>query len=317
MSNSRDDILDFLKGILICLVVYAHLPMEGKWQVGLHQLAGFIYTFHIYAFVLITGFLFSRKLNGGKQEIFKVITRMFKPYFVIAPLNVFFYYIAYRFNLITTNFVIQDSWRIVIDILRGNGGGALWYLYTFGTLQILILSCNMLPVWQSEREKIIMSSVFSCAMAYLLKSAGVALNVICLSFFYIGIFVGMLCDKMPRRLLCLFVAPLVYLIPVDCFKSSPLHIVWVLCIVFGMLGLGDKSKDTSFVKGFSFLGKHTLTILVFHPFITTAARLFSGKILQFESTGVLLSLVILSVDVICCILIEFIMNRLRLNKLLF
>ena len=103
MANNRDDILDFAKGLLICLVVYAHLPMEGKWHDSLHSLAGFLYTFHIYAFVRITGFLFSRKLNGGRKEILKVAVRMFKPYFAVGVLNVLFYCIAGKLGIKTTN----------------------------------------------------------------------------------------------------------------------------------------------------------------------------------------------------------------------
>lgn len=318
MANNRDDILDFAKGLLICLVVYAHLPMEGKWHDSLHSLAGFLYTFHIYAFVLITGFLFSRKLNGGRKEILKVAVRMFKPYFAVGVLNVLFYCIAGKLGIKTTgSCAMQDGCSAVLDVLRGNGGGALWYLYTFGTLQILMLLCNMVPLQQSENGKVVFSSAFSCAIAYLLKSAGLALNFTCLSFFYIGIFIGTLFDRMPRHLLCLCAAPLVYLIPCESFMHSPLHAVWVLCVLFGMLGAGEKLKYSWFVKCFSFLGRHTLTILLFHPFITTASRLFSGKLLMMENTGVLLSLVILSVDVSCCVLFELALRKIKLQKLLF
>ena len=135
---NRDDSIDFLKGLCICLVVYAHLPMDGSMHEELHSVAAFIYSFHIQLFVLVTGFLFAHNIDAGVSGIRKVFNRMWKPYFVVAPLNLILYLAASFFGLKTTN-TVTDLGSGIVKILLGNGGGALWYLYTYGLLEVLIL----------------------------------------------------------------------------------------------------------------------------------------------------------------------------------
>ena len=88
-------------------------------------------------------------------------------------------------------------------------------------------------------------------------------------------------------------------------------------LAFGVLDIADKINYGTLGRAFVFMGKHSLVILLFHPMITTLARLFSNYVLEIEHTGILLSLIMLSVDIVCCIMIERVMRLLRIDKFVF
>jgi fucose 4-O-acetylase-like acetyltransferase len=314
----RDRSIDFLKGLCIVLVVYAHLPMDGAMHDMLHSLSGFIYTFHIQLFVMITGYLFAHNIDSGFRGMTKVVNRMWKPYFVVAPLNLLLYVLAGIIGLKTTNTVtgVCDG---AIQILLGNGGGALWYLYTYGVLELLLLFFGaVLFNFADKHVKILAQCILACLVFHFCDVLGLDLFTSWVPFFFVGIAFGRSFKRFPRHGASLFFAPLAYFLfkemGEECFI---MHIIWVALLAFGILGVADRVNDYVLGRMFSFLGKHSLTILLFHPMFTTVARLFSNYVLEIEGTGILLSVIVLIFDIGCCIISELIMRMLRVNKLVF
>ena len=314
MDVERDNALDALKGLCICLVVYAHMPMDGAWHFRLHSVSGFIYTFHIYIFVLISGFLFARRY--ATVSVGKIADRMLKPYVIMAPLNVLMYYAAQRFGIKASG-EEYDIFRSMINIIVGDGGGAIWYLYTFGILEILVLFVSKYISAFPHKERVLISSMMSCVIMYGLRSLGVSVNLLCLPFFYYGMIVGLSCDRMPRHPLFLVLALMAYVIPTSRFVSTPLHVVWVIGIAFGFLGVVGLQKCQHAVRPLAFLGEHSLAILVFHPLITTILRPLGSMVLSLESTGVLLSIIMLACNVCLCVFLELSMRKLHIYKIIF
>lgn len=315
MDKTRDKALDFLKGICISLVVYAHLPMEGSLQGSLQAFAALIYTFHIQVFILITGVLFSRKLDDGTQGVVKVANRMLKPYFVVAPINMLLYYAASMCGLKTTNTLNGGIHDALTNILLGNGGGALWYLYTFGLMEILMLLFGLLS-WEDKKGKVVLQCLLSGLVFFLLRKVGLQVFVGWTPFFFLGVVLGLAFDRLPRNVFCLILAPIAYFVVGGKFEHFTIHFVYVLLIAFGILGLGELVKERMVGRIGAFLGRHSLVILLFHPMVTTVVRLLARYILMIDESGILLSVIICIVDIVCCLAIEFILRLLHLQRII-
>ena len=70
---------DFVKGICIVLMVYGHVTMCGTLANDQNEIKGFIYTFHMPTFLIISGFFF-RSNSPGFRGLMKVIKRLVVPY---------------------------------------------------------------------------------------------------------------------------------------------------------------------------------------------------------------------------------------------
>ena len=152
---------------------------------------------------------------------------------------------------------------------------------------------------------------------YNLKRFGLYINDVCAHFFYVGLLIGTWKDNMPRNGWLIFLVPLAYIASSDVLGMMPIHIIFVLTIAMGMIGCWEHIKGGEISKIIVKIGRHSLAILIFHPIITTLSRLLFRPILSIESTGILLSVIILFADVGLSILIENLMRRARINKLIF
>lgn len=81
MKKDRIKELDYLKGIMITLVVIFHLVYIGDKYPNLKQL---VYTFHIPVFLLISGYL--ANVSKSPKSFGKTVAGLAVPYFVMETL---------------------------------------------------------------------------------------------------------------------------------------------------------------------------------------------------------------------------------------
>lgn len=125
----RDAYFDNAKLFMIFLVVFGHTIQPftdgSKW---INTLYMWIYTFHMPAFIFLTGFF--AKGSGNKKYILKLVQKMLVPYFIFQLLYTGYYYL-----------IRADGWNTGIFYPHW----ALWFLFSMFSWHILLFWFKKIP----------------------------------------------------------------------------------------------------------------------------------------------------------------------------
>ena len=125
----RNAFFDNAKLVLIFLVVFGHLiqpaAQDSKWM---HTLYIWIYTFHMPAFIFLSGFF--AKGAGNKQYIWNLAKKLLLPYLIFQGLYTLFYF-----------FIGKDGWKTGVFEPQW----ALWFLCSLFSWHVLLVFFKKLP----------------------------------------------------------------------------------------------------------------------------------------------------------------------------
>lgn len=318
LSIGRDLRIDFIKGFCILLMVWGHLPPMGAQTKGLWHVTEWIYTFHMPVFIVITGYLFGKKV-GEWSEAKSVVRRMLKPYLTLAILSMLLYWVAARLGFSTSVVApVSNAFEMFKWILQGRGGGALWYLYTFGIVELLVLEALFWGRKSNGSFDIVAVIVLAGGCAGLLQVMGFNVWAHFVPYFLVGFAIRRFDCQLPSSWWFALATPIVWAF-LDVRTTSVFNYVWVFA-VFGLLMRVADSANARFVffsNGITFLGRHTLAILLFHNILSVGLRPMSQYVLRVEGSGIGLNFLLLVVIVSGCLVIEYMWKRCPyLNRLI-
>ena len=130
-KGGRQAIADWIKGIAIILMVYGHLTHVGTQDFLQNDLVGIIYTFHMPAFLIISGFFLDFN-NDISKSIHKTFRRIMVPYFVFGSLYLLGLVLIQSLNIHTNNappatmldffkiLFFSTTWRLLVSSLAYN-----------------------------------------------------------------------------------------------------------------------------------------------------------------------------------------------------
>ena len=320
IGSDRDRRIDVLKGVCICLMVFGHFLHIGDYASSVLEAVKVIYTFHMPIFIILTGYLFGKR-TGTIEEGKYVLSRMFKPCMVMALIAIFLYQIAARFDIKTTVQVTGDGLTPYIGALMGHVGGALWYLYTFGIVELLTLLALW---WKPARacEENGGALIWIVALVgtgwCILAKLGVGISLHKIFYFFIGFFLRRAQLSLPCSAWFFGSAALIFGF-VGVSESFTLgNCAWVLSVLGALMWL---SQGILSVKGLSkvliYCGEHTLSILLFHNLISVALRPLSAKLLVFDPSGIAISFLMTGVIVVLSLGTEVVIRKTWFRRLLF
>lgn len=187
MYAERDESIDMVKGLCILLVVFAHLPRVGTLSGELESVVQFVYTFHMPVFCIITGWLFGTK-TLSKDNVIKVVDRMFKPYLVMSLVMMALSAFAELYGRGTTIAPVVSPIGMLLRILGGAGGGVVWYLHTFGVAQLMALGAFWILDRYYERKLLndIMVACVLCFACLALRHCGYMVKAFLVPYFMAG-----------------------------------------------------------------------------------------------------------------------------------
>jgi len=132
--------MDYARGIATILIVIGHVITQADSQhstIPLSVLGGGLYSFHIYVFFFVSGFVSTKDLYktvNRPEFIKKRALKLLVPYFTMGiiyiPLRLFM--AKYARN----PFSIGDSWKILVG---QNPDGSLWFLYMLFLISVVTL----------------------------------------------------------------------------------------------------------------------------------------------------------------------------------
>lgn len=321
----RNNYIDFLKGIGIFLVVYAHCNLHQEETMWL------IYRFHMPLFFLISGYLFSA---GDKFP--KFFVKKFKT--LIIPYFIFFIYsfLISKFVLLK-DFMVKDvlcAFFLGAENLTTVANWALWYIQFFFIAALVfyfIVKLNLInpvtililfavsPFW---------SNLFFNKFEY---KTPFSLQVLLAALFFMA--VGYYCkrhkwwilsfkSKWVNAVISISAIILGYLISVGNNEqiisvSNHIYLISAILIVFGLVNLTLGISN----RYIEYLGRKSLIILGLHrPFMNVLLYTFGLKaVLQKNNLGgdvgaLFISLIDVCVIVFVCLIIDFIKKTVHKRK---
>lgn len=283
-SQDRDVGIDFAKGVCILLVVWGHLPRTGTWSDVFYWIVTTIYAFHIPVFIFISGYLFGLR-TGSAEDFKKVVCHVFKPYFVVGLLMLWIYAIAARLGIQTLGGGASPLW---MRLLTGHAGGALWYLYTLGLFELLTLAWLRLGKKFGDQFFNPLGIVALGAVASLTctKFEVVDMQPWFFLYFFIGYFARRIFqNRLPAS--PFFILPLIVTMAYFRFDRNSLgNFIVVISILSLLLWMGREMMAMSIGRIFSFLGRKSLPILLFHPICIGIVRPIYAIGLRYDATGI-------------------------------
>lgn len=295
--------IDFTKGILIILMVMFHLTYSGTFMPEV--IDPFVYSFHVSSFMVLSGFLFKPdKSWGGFWKSYRYLLCLYLlfdliDYVLVATLGA-------RFGSSSnTSLGVLD----VLTVIFISPAGTYWYIHSLLWMYLLYWLIYRLKI--SDSAKIILLFVAIWAIdindklpwnVYFAVGAALKLfnkegGVKCFNASWLSI--------VPLALIAIFATS----------RSTLLltGLATVLCFISFAMWCSNKLSVVSDIL--SYIGKNTLSILLFSPFLTLPMK-FLRPVFAFDESEVLYGIICSLIVVALSLLFAFVWDRIGLNKLM-
>ena len=280
--GKRDKALDIAKGIAIVFMVIGHGYSKDN------QILKVIYAFHMPAFFMISGMIYSEKFFLDNYVYsFRKFVQIMIPYFIYSMVYVAF--VAVLNPLTRESKVFCES---VMRILNLKGVSVYWYLPCVGIIETIFMK-----IYQIKREvkyhMLIVINLVALLLLWNRSDEWLVIRRILIGFVFweIGFF-GRKCLKNDYSIKSLCILSIVFVIAVN--KNESVSLVSmklgnpVLYFVHSIIGsilllqvaarAVNCEKMKYIKKGIMFYGKNTLCILCTHIYLVEIIRLLDYKL---------------------------------------
>lgn len=320
-ASTRDEAVDFLRGVLILLMIFGHVPPLGNQAQGISAVVAWIYSFHMPIFLIISGYFFFPRVMSGKEMLQPLFRRLVVPYLLFEALYLMALYAVQFTGVHTSNEPPSTALGFVTaELVRPIG--AFWFIHALIVSQLSFIAGSFAASRLQQSRQAALLTIFGFALAImgLAVATGVlkewAAIYLVLGVVMRGLGAGM---SLPARLALPLGVAVVLVFAGRVPDLSFLQIVWNLAIMGAVMALARSRPmaDTILAKALTILGKNTLSILIFHAFFVVAMRPSARLFLMVDKSGVVYSLVTTGVAAIGCLFIARMIDTSGLTPALF
>ena len=296
--------LDFLKGVLILLVISFHLVYFEQLYPEIKQV---VYTFHMPGFLLISGYLMN--IRKEPKDFLRTLLWLAVPYLVMESGYI------YMASLLPINEHIENltPW-VFLDRLFLHPLGPYWYLHA------LILCGGLYYYIYNNVERGLMTRFLLIGIAYYVLAHILGILSFSSSLYFLA---GAVLRQSNRDFLLFFLPTRLSVIAfalLACFSKYPTQasLNGALIVYFAistLLSLYEHLPER-LQKGFVLFGRNSLMLYVFSPIFTVLCKQFVPY-LKFDPTGLLFLAVSLSFCVVGSLLIAWLMDFVGISKYFF
>ena len=298
--------LDFVKGVLITLMVLCHLTL---FLVTYEDFVSWVYCFHMSGFLLISGFL--QNMDKYKsQGITKAVKGILLPYLVFEA----FYVVAIALigGYVGSNNQSSLTFSSLTNYLLINPIGTYWYLHTL-FICIVVSYFVSLGKLNAFSALLLSASVLFCLTLFIegLQWA----NVI---YFVIGSFM----QRMDFKFKQFMVPSLVAIVPVvlitvfdaNVGRGTLAGVTLTLCMVSLLMGIFAYTLR-AIRRLLMYVGRNSLAVVLFSPIFSVLAKQYTS-LFTFDTTHLLWSFTSLVLVMALCLLAAWLCDKTRLPSLL-
>lgn len=298
--------LDFVKGVLITLMVLCHLTL---FMVTYEDFVSWVYCFHMSGFLLISGYL--QNMNKYKsQGMAKAVRGILLPYLVFEALYVVA--IALIGGYMGSNNQSSLALASLAYYLLINPIGTYWYLHTLFICVVVsyLVSLGKLNAFSAL---LLSASVLFCLTLFIegLQWA----NVI---YFVIGSFMQRMDFKFKQFMLPSLVAvvPVVLITVFDANlgRGTLSGVALTLCMISLLMGIFAYMPQ-AIRRLFMYVGRNSLAAVLFSPIFSVLAKKYTS-LFTFDTTHLLWSFTSLVLVMALCLLAAWLCDKTRLPSCL-
>lgn len=302
--KQRINELDFLKGVLIILMISFHLVYFSELHPYAKQV---VYTFHMPGFLIISGFLMN-VIKPWKMVLLSILSYTV-PYFIMES-----GYIAMASVLPIREHIDNLTAPVFIDRLLLHPIGPYWYLQT-----LIICGLSYALVFRLPRVTTMSKLLLLGILFYLLAYCLGIMSFGCTMYFLAGIAVrhsGIPFTRVfhPSPLsIVAFTLLAIYHHNLLMQTSGGALMVWLVIsfMLFVYNHIGGKTRETLL-----YLGRNSMPLFLFSPIFTFLCKPLIPY-LKFDPTGLVFLILSLLICIAGSLCVEWIMRRTRLSKLFY
>ncbi|CAH2603057.1 Acyltransferase family protein [Rhodovastum atsumiense] len=307
---------DFVRGVAIVLMVYGHLTHIGSMAAVQNELVSWIYTFHMPAFLFISGYFF--KVDGDfKDRIVRLGRRLVIPYLLFVTIYLLGLLAARDLGLHSNNPPPSSTIEIfqILFLHAQHPRGAYWFIYTL----IVVQFCFICAWFANVRFYLPAGSwiVIAVVLLALACHAGL-LWFSAVPYFLLGMTFALNRAPIPASFgVGLFgIISILLVAPSEIFSFSFIKIAWCLAAVATLAALSSVVGGHA-ARFFAWLGRNTLIILLCHSLFVLLMKPLGKLFLLVDPTGILYAVVVTVVTVIGCLAVAAFFDRAGLSEWIF
>lgn len=303
--------LDFIKGIMIFLVVAFHLNLV----ILTYPVAtSIVYVFHIPTFLIISGYL--ANVEKDFKTYLKGLGRLIVPYLFFESFYILMIFFLGKYlnanNSISELTVIDFFKKILID-----PAGIYWYIHT-------LIYCSVSYYISYKFLKLKNWNALLCMGLILyifIVITGSSMKMGNIIYYIIGVFImrsGKIFTEMIKPSSLAILPFIIILYNCEIYSRDTIAGVAITLLVISMLLflyriLPVTSKVSNLI---TYLGKNSLSVVYFSPIYTIVAKFFN-PLFSFDSTALLYFVIATSFVIALSIFTALILDKLKLTRYIF
>ena len=300
--------LDYLKGVFILLMVTFHLTLIEQTYPTLRSA---VYTFHMAAFLIISGYL--ANIEKGGKAFGSGMLRLLVPYVIFEAVYILMIY--FLGQVMHANHSIEElSVLSFIDRIVEHPSGPYWYLHT-----LVICTVVYYLVFKVIRLKALSGIILTGLILFGLTFAVAKLNWENVIYFLIGVYITR-CGKafmemIPPSLLAILPLCVLFSSNDNFHRDSLAGITITVLMISLLLYLYSYCPDI-IRRGLVYLGRNSLAIVIFSPIFTVFTKMLVPYFC-FDTTAISFGIFALVFVTACCLLCAWICDKLHISKYIF
>lgn len=307
-TKTRIHQLDYLKGFFILLMVIFHLALVEETY---PMLRNAVYTFHMSAFLIISGYL--ANVDKNPSEFGHSLLRLFVPYVLFEALYILAqYYIGGHLG--SHNAISQLTASDFILRIATQPTGPYWYIHT-----LIISTIIYWLVYKILKLDGISALALTALILYGLTVVIEGLSWSNVIYFIIGIFIlrsrKSFLDTITPSFIAILPLIVLFWFPENYESGSLAGIAITILVISVLLALYAYSpciiKDT-----LAYIGRNSLAIVIFSPIFTIATKKMAPYF-SFDPTVLCFTAISLPLIVGCCLACAWLSDKAKLSRFIF
>lgn len=302
---------DAIKGLSIVLMVYGHVTFVGTYLMMQEDIAEFLGIFRMPIFLIISGF-FSKYFR--EKQFQKIMRMIVVPYVIFFTLYTVALIVAVKMGVSVTNEPISSVSNYFFKLLF-DPNGAFWYIHT-----LIILKITYIFLYNIVKDNMYLIFLFSLLFAIFFDH----INLVALdhsTYFILGVIIARITDyklEIEKKYLILFFPSFIYLLMF--FKTEvyafTIYEIEINLLMLGLLWILFTNMNIV-TRVFTYIGKNTLIILLMHSLFLISFKMLNKYFLIIDETGVLQSILVTIMTVICSILMSKLFDSIKISRYIF
>jgi fucose 4-O-acetylase-like acetyltransferase len=310
--ETRRPEIDFAKGVMITLMVFGHTTHVGSAAPTLLDVVGWIYTFHMPAFMVISGY-FVTPGRGVRNELMRTVRRIVIPYLLFETVYLCALRAASQAGFPVSNELRSLDLAELLRRLVADPIGGYWYLHALSIYLLAYHTADALSGGQAVRRWAVLALLLLGVIA-----SPIVFRLDTLMFFGLGTALRAAGARLPTGWSG---APLLLamslLFGATALRTTPeLRTIWVFAVlaVVQQVAIDWRRFPIDLV---AFVGRNTLGVLLLHAAVLNALKPMQPVFLAADPTGLLNSLSATFAGVVLPIGVVAVADRLHVSSILF